>query len=61
MPKVELTQEEARELQDILSSYLWDMKMEISHIQHKDFRRGLERSETSLKSLLDRLQVAQAG
>jgi len=56
MPRLELTGEEAQELQTILKSCLTDLRMEIAGTDSADFRQGLKWREM----LLDKL-IAQLG
>ena len=56
MPRLELTREEAEELQTILKNCLSDLRMEIAGTDSADFREGLKWREM----LLDKL-IAQLG
>ena len=50
-----LSSEEARELADILSSYLADLRMEIANTDQLDYREMLKRREVLIKEILARL------
>lgn len=50
-----LSPEEARELADILTSYLTDLRMEIADTDQLDYRETLKRREVLVKDVLARL------
>lgn len=56
MVTIELTQEEARMLREVLTSYLSDLRMEIADTDSKAFREALKEGEVFLKDLLHRLE-----
>ena len=55
---LELDRVEAGMLEEILASFLSDLRMEISNTDLQDFRDGLKRKEIFLKDLLERLDRA---
>ncbi len=56
MVSIELTAKEVDMLRLILSSYLSDLRMEISGTDSMDFREGLKEREAFLKKVLQRLE-----
>jgi hypothetical protein len=50
-----LTPDEARELRDVLTSTLSDLRMEIGHTDSQDFRDRLHEREHRLRRVLDGL------
>jgi hypothetical protein len=58
MPQLELTPEEVRELTEVLTSYLSDLRMEVAGTDNFDFRQNLKRREALLKRLIEHLQAA---
>lgn len=55
MAQVEVNSEEIDMLEDILQSYLSDLRMEISDTDLKDFRDNLKLKEEFIKSFLKRI------
>lgn len=55
MVHLSLDLEEARELADILASYLPDLRMEISNTDQLDYREMLKCREALVKDILARL------
>ena len=55
MPKLELTDDEARLLKEILQSYLGDLRMEIADTDLQSFRNKLRSNEELIKRIIDRL------
>jgi hypothetical protein len=60
MIRIELTESEAATLQDVLDSYLSDLRMEIADTDRMDFREELKKRKTVLEDVLGRL-AAGAG
>lgn len=56
MANLELSQEEASMLREILESYLSDLRMEISDTDKMSFREGLKKKEVFLKDVIQKLQ-----
>ena len=54
MPKLELTDDEARLLKEILQSYLGDLRMEIADTDLQSFRNKLRSNEELIKRIIDR-------
>jgi hypothetical protein len=52
MIRIELSQEEANMLSEVIESHLSDLRMEIAHTDNTDFRAGLKRREAFLNDLL---------
>ncbi len=57
MVHLELTEEQAAMLRDILESYLSNLRMEIASTESKDLRDKLKEGEVFVKDLIQRLQV----
>lgn len=55
MAQVEINSEEIDMLEDILQSYLSDLRMEISDTDLKDFRDNLKLKEEFIKLFLKRI------
>lgn len=55
MPKLELTDDEALLLKEILQSYLGDLRMEIADTDLQSFRNKLRSNEELIKRIIDRL------
>ncbi|MDW7712337.1 MAG: hypothetical protein SCH98_17865 [Deferrisomatales bacterium] len=55
MIRVELTESEAATLQDVLDSYLSDLRMEIADTDRMDFREELKGRKKVLEDVLGRL------
>jgi hypothetical protein len=53
--QINLTTEEAEVLNEILTSYLSDLRMEISHTDSGFFREGLKERENLLKKIIEDL------
>jgi len=56
MTTIELNEEEAGILLDILESHMSDLRMEIADTDSMDFREDLKAREAFLKKLIGRLQ-----
>lgn len=56
MVTVELTQEDAYVLKDVLETVLSDIRMEICDTDSVDFRDGLKREKNALQRLISQLQ-----
>lgn len=56
-----LTPDEARELRDVLTSTLSDLRTEIGHTDSQDFRDRLHERERLLRRVLDALATQDAG
>ena len=52
---LDLTQEDAAILRDVIRSYLSDLHDEIAHTENFEFREGLQARQRRLTDLLDRL------
>ncbi|MCZ7568083.1 MAG: hypothetical protein M5U01_05690 [Ardenticatenaceae bacterium] len=57
MVRIELTQDEARMLREILRNDLSDLRMEIAATERMEFRQSLKEIEVFLKDLLQRLEA----
>ncbi|MCX8012454.1 MAG: hypothetical protein N3A64_04820 [Desulfobacterota bacterium] len=55
MPQIELTPQEGKTLQEILSRYLPDLQREIADTDKKEFRRSLEEMEILINKLIQLL------
>ena len=55
IPKLELTDDEALLLKEILQSYLGDLRMEIADTDLQSFRNKLRSNEELIKRIIDRL------
>lgn len=55
MVRLELEQDQAEMLREMLESYLGDLRMEISQTDQMDFREDLKKREALLKDLIARL------
>lgn len=55
MIDLNLTNEEAENLKEVLTSYVSDLRMEIADTDKFEFREGLKNKETFLKDLIGRL------
>lgn len=56
MIELKLTNEEAGDLKDVLTSYLSELRMEISDTDKYEFRQELKKKEKFLADLLDRIK-----
>jgi LPS O-antigen subunit length determinant protein (WzzB/FepE family) len=56
MIRIELTDAEAKTLQDVLDSYLSDLRMEIADTDSRDFRENLKARKKVLEDVIGRLQ-----
>jgi LPS O-antigen subunit length determinant protein (WzzB/FepE family) len=56
MIDLKLTNEEAAELQNVLTSYVSELRMEIADTDKYEFREGLKNKEKFLKDLIGRLR-----
>jgi len=61
MRSLELRDDQADMLSEVLESYLSDLRMEISHTDSLDYRRILRARKDFLTDLLARLGMAEAG
>ena len=52
---LDLTQEDAAILRDVIRSYLSDLHDEIVHTENFEFREGLQARQRRLQELLERL------
>lgn len=59
MIDMKLTNEEAEELKDVLTSYVSELRMEIADTDKYEFRENLKRKEKFLKDLISRLSENQ--
>jgi hypothetical protein len=57
MPALTLSKDEAEILQDVLTEYLSDLRMEIADTERFDLRQELKRTEDLLKRLIADLQA----
>ena len=58
MPAIELTEDEAGTLRDVLTSYLGDLRAEIADTEDQEFRNSLKRTEAVLVGVIGRLRPA---
>lgn len=58
MYQITLTPDEAVSLRDALTSYISDLRSEVTHTENWEFRRQLKHSEACLKQVLEHLQGA---
>ena len=59
MIHIELTSEKAEMLREIISTYLFDLRMEIAGTENMNFREELKKKEELLKELLPRLEKGE--
>jgi len=59
MIDMKLTNEEAEELKDVLTSYVSDLRMEIADTDNYEFRETLKKKEKFLKDVISRLSGKQ--
>ena len=59
MINLELTEQEAAVLGDVLASYNAELHTEIAHTDGREFRSSLKEREALIKNLLDRLSKVQ--
>ena len=55
MIDIKLTNEEARELTEVLTSYVSELRMEIADTEKYEFREKLKNKEKFLVELIDKL------
>ena len=55
MTSLELTQQQAEILRQVLETYVSDLSMEIADTDRQDFREGLKAKQSILKELIKRL------
>jgi hypothetical protein len=55
MIQLNLSNEEASTLNDVLTSYLSDLRMEIADTEQQEFRESLKQEEVLLKKILESL------
>ncbi|MPZ94946.1 MAG: hypothetical protein GEU96_08510 [Propionibacteriales bacterium] len=58
---LELTDDEAAALHDVLSTWLGDVSVEIRHTDNRSVRSGLRARRESLRRIVDRLDVSTSG
>jgi hypothetical protein len=56
--QIELTDQEAELLRDVLEEYVSDLRMEVASTESMDFREALKEKERILKELVERLSRA---
>ncbi len=56
MPDLRLSDDDARALREVLSSYLSDLRMEIAGTERFELREQLKNTEALLKRLIEQLQ-----
>ncbi|MFQ5889178.1 MAG: hypothetical protein ACE5JR_03895 [Gemmatimonadota bacterium] len=61
MPSIELTEREAVVLQEVLESYLSDLRMEIADTDRMSFREKLKERKMILLDVLEALKATRAG
>jgi hypothetical protein len=54
--QIELTDQEAELLRNVLEEYVSDLRMEVSNTDNMDFREALKEKERILRGLVERLQ-----
>ena len=59
MKRVEMTDQEAKVLSDVLQSDLSDLRMEIADTEDQPFREELKQTEVLLRSLIGRLGTGE--
>jgi len=59
MIDMKLSNEEAEELKDVLTSYVSDLRMEIADTDNYEFRETLKKKEKFLKDVISRLSGKQ--
>ena len=57
---LDLTQEDAAILRDVIRSYLNELHDEIMHTENYEFREGLQERQRRLVAILDRLGSEQS-
>ena len=57
MSKLELTNDEEKELLAILERYIYDLRVEIVNTDDREFRRFLRKREEFMSGLIDRLKA----
>ncbi|MDD5170371.1 MAG: hypothetical protein PHN75_16265 [Syntrophales bacterium] len=57
MSSFELTQEEGRELLEVLERYYPALRIEIANTDDRAFRRALKQREVFMKEMIDRLKA----
>ncbi len=55
MPRLELNDAEARNLSDILESYLSDLRMEIADTEKMEWRTAMKERELFIKDIISQL------
>ena len=56
MAQIELTDQEAELLRNVLEEYVSDLRMEVSNTDNMDFREALKEKERILRGLVERLR-----
>jgi hypothetical protein len=59
MVRIELSDEQARTLRDMMESWLGDLRMEVSSTDQKDWRDALKAREALLKEVIQQLSTSQ--
>jgi hypothetical protein len=54
--QIELTDQEAELLRNVLEEYVSDLRMEVSNTDNMDFREALKEKERILRGLVERLR-----
>jgi hypothetical protein len=57
MSKLELTNDEEKELLAILERYIYDLRVEIVNTDDREFRRFLRKREDFMSGLINRLKA----
>ncbi len=60
MIRIELTDAEATTLEDVLDSYLSDLRMEIADTDQMDFRESLKARKKVLEDVMGRIRSGSA-
>jgi len=60
MTHIDLTEAEAATLQDVLDSYLSDLRMEIADTDRMDFREGLKKRKKVIEDVMGRIAAGKA-
>ena len=57
MINLEMTNEEAKTVKNVIERYLYHLQVEIMHTDKKEFRSALKEREKFLKDIIDRLKT----
>ncbi len=60
MIRIDLSEAEAATLQDVLDSYLSDLRMEIADTDRMDFREGLKKRKKVIEDVMGRIGAGKA-